>query len=268
VYPQVGCRPLEVRVSFGSVGIATANNPFWKPILQKPVEERRSLLSSAAFRDELRRMSSAGRWVAALGPSWDHIFLRLSPASEHRDLIDLSIADIAGRRRVDEVDALLDLSLETDLRCQYGIPIMNDDEETVGRLLRHPAGVVALSDAGAHVDTLADHGFTTTLLSRWVRELGVLSLEQAIRLVTGVPARIYGLPERGELREGWPADIVLFDASRIGLQRTEVACDLPGDAARLIQRPVGVEHVLVGGELLVEAERQTDARCGRLLRVR
>ena len=267
VYPQVGCRPLEVRVTFGAVGIATANNPFWKPILEKPAEERRRLLSSTGFRDELRRMSAGSRWVAALGPGWDHIFLRLSPASEHRDLIDLSIADIAARRGAEEVDTLLDLSLETDLRCQYGIPIMNDDEETVALLLRHSAGVIALSDAGAHVDTLADQGFTTTLLSRWVRELGVLSLEQAVRRVTRVPARIYGLPERGELREGWPADIVLFDPSRIGLRRTEVAHDLPGGAARLIQRPVGVEHVFVGGEPLVDTGHQTDARSGRLLRV-
>ena len=89
---------------------------------------------------------------------------------------------------------------------------MNVDEDVVGQLLRHPAGIVALSDAGAHVDTLADQGFTTTLLAHWVRELGVLRLEEAVRLVTSVPAALYGLAGRGTLRAGAAADVVLFDA--------------------------------------------------------
>src|SRR5262249_10865140 len=139
-------------------------------------------------------------------------------------------------------------------------------EQVVGRLLRHPAGIVALSDAGAHVDALADQGFTTTLLAHWVRELGVLTLEEAVRLVTSVPATLYGLHGRGVLRRGAPADLVLFDATRIGLERTELVQDLPGGASRLLQRPIGIEHVLVNGTLLVDAGAQTNARSGQVLR--
>jgi N-acyl-D-aspartate/D-glutamate deacylase len=266
VHPQIGCRPLEVRVCFDSAGIAVANNPFWKPILALPKPERRARLTSAAFRAQLREMSSAGNFVAALGPSWQHIYVRFSPPPQHAALIDRTIADIANDRRRDEVDTLLDLALESDLACQFGIPIMNVDEDVVGRLLRHPAGIVALSDAGAHVDTLADQGFTTTLLAHWVRELGVLRLEDAVRLVTSVPAALYGLAGRGTLRAGSAADLVLFDATRIGLERTELVHDLPGGAARLIQRPIGVEHVVVNGEVLVESTHQTEARSGHLLR--
>jgi N-acyl-D-aspartate/D-glutamate deacylase len=266
VYPQVGCRPLEVRVSFESAGIAVANNPIWKPILDLPKPERCARLASAAWRDELRQMSSSRGFVAALAPSWEQIFLRFSPRAEHDAWLDASIAQIAAARAGDPVDTLLDLALESDLGAQFGIPIMNVDEEIVGQLLRHPAGIVALSDAGAHVDTLADQGFTTTLLAHWVRELGVLRLEDAVRLVTSVPAALYGLTGRGLLRPHAPADVVLFDATRIGLQRTELAHDLPGGAARLIQRPIGVAHVIVNGELLIEAEHQTEARSGRVLR--
>jgi N-acyl-D-aspartate/D-glutamate deacylase len=266
VVPQVGSRPLEVRIGFETAGIAIANNPFWKPILAMPRDARRAHLASPAFRDELRAMSGGGGFVAALGPSWSHIFVRLSAHPAHARWIDHSIAAIVAARGGDEVDTLLDLALEADLDCQFGIPIMNTDDEAVGQLLRHPAGIIALSDAGAHVDTLADQGFATTLLARWARDLGVLSIEAAIRRVTAEPAALYGLAGRGELREGWAADITLFDLARLGLERTELVHDLPGGAARLIQRPVGVEYVLVNGMPLVEHGAQTDARSGQVLR--
>ncbi|MGH7859657.1 MAG: amidohydrolase family protein, partial [Candidatus Binatia bacterium] len=266
VYPQVGCKPLEVRITFDAMGIAVANNPYWKPIFEKPAAERRELFASRAFRDELRRSSPRGGWVAMLAPSWEKILLRMSPARAHAGLEDLSVADISRRRGADEVDTLLDLALESDLRCQLGIPIMNDDEEYVGRLLRHPAGIVALSDAGAHVDSLADQGFASTLLARWVREKGTLTLEEAVRLVSSVPARIYGLEGRGELAVGNPADVVVFDPENVGSERVELVTDLPGGAARLLERPRGIDWVFVNGEALVEEGRPTGARSGSVLR--
>ncbi|MGH7821271.1 MAG: N-acyl-D-amino-acid deacylase family protein, partial [Candidatus Binatia bacterium] len=266
VYPQVGCKPLEVRIAFDAMGIAVANNPYWKPIFEKPKAERRELFGSRAFRDELREHSRPGGWVAMLAPSWEKILLRMSPAKDHAALADLTVAQIARRRGADEVDTLLDLALESDLRCQLGIPIMNDDEEYVGKLLRHPSAIVALSDAGAHVDSLADQGFTSTLLSRWVREKGTLTLEEAVRLVTSVPAGLYGLEGRGELAAGNPADVVVFDPDRVGSERVELVNDLPGGAARLLERPRGIEWVLVNGEVLVEEARPTEARSGKVLR--
>ena len=266
VYPQVGCRPLEVRIAFDTAGIAVMNNPVWRPIIEKPLADRKALFASQAFRDELRLMSPKGSYVAALAPSWDRIFVRHSPAAAHQRLTDDSLAAISAHRGADPVDTLLDLALESDLACQFGVPIMNTDEAIVGKLIRHPAGILALSDAGAHVDTLADQGFTSTLLGHWVRELNALRLEEAIRLITSVPARLYGLRDRGELRVGAAADVVLFDPTRVGLERTELVNDLPGGAARLIQRAVGVEHVIVNGESLIDGGRQTDARSGSLLR--
>lgn len=266
VVPQVGCRPLEVRVSLGSSSIATENNPFWRTILHKSEGERRALFAGSAFRDELRAMSPAGSWVAALAPSWEQIFLRHSPVAAHAGWTDAPLAQIAGARGGDPVDALLDLSLESDLRCQFGIPIMNTDERIVSELIRHPAGILALSDAGAHVDTLSDQGFTTHLLSHWVRERQALSLEEAVRLLTSAPAALYGFSGRGEIRPGFAADLVLFDLATVGLERTELVADLPGGAARLIQRATGVEYVLVNGEALIDAGKETTARGGAVLR--
>jgi len=266
VVPQVGCRPLEIRISFGASSIATENNPFWKTILHKPVAERRALFASPAFRDELRAMSPAGAWVAALGPSWEQIFLRFSPVAAHASWLDVPLSRIAAARGGDPVDALCEVSLESDLACQFGVPIMNVDEDMVAQLIRHPAGILALSDAGAHVDTLSDQGFTTYLLGHWVRELQALPLEEAVRLLTAAPARLYGLSGRGEIRPGYAADLVLFDPTTVGLQRTELVADLPGGAARLIQRAIGVEYVMVNGAVLIDRGTQTDARGGRVLR--
>lgn len=266
VVPQVGCRPLEVRINFAAAGIATGNNPFWRPILEKPRAEREQLLASAQFREQLRSISAGCGWVAALGPSWNDIFLRWSPAPQHQAWLDLPVAAIAQQRGADEVDTLLDLSLEADLLPQWGIPIMNTEEQEVAALLRHPAGLLALSDAGAHVDTLADQGFAAHLLGHWVRERGVLGWEEAVRLLTSVPARWYGLEDRGCIRPGAAADLVLFDPASVGPMRTELWADLPGGAKRLVQRAAGVPYVFVNGTAIVEGGADTGARPGRVLR--
>jgi N-acyl-D-aspartate/D-glutamate deacylase len=242
------------------------NNPFWRPLMDKPLEERRALFATVDFRDQLRQMSPEGSWVAALGPSWEQIFVRHSPLVEHQRWIDVSVQEIAKERHADPVDTLMDLALESNLACQFGIPIMNTDEAIVPQLFRHPAGVLALSDAGAHVDSLSDQGFTSYLLGHWVRDRQALPIEEAVRLITSAPARIYGLEGRGEIREGMAADLVLFDPARIGMKPTEMVSDLPGGASRLIQRAEGVETVIVNGEVLIDGGVETEARSGRVLR--
>ena len=159
-----------------------------------------------------------------------------------------------------------DLVLADDLASQWGVVLMNHDEEAVARLLRHPAGLLALSDAGAHVDTLCDQGFSTYLLGHWVRELGALSLEEAVRLLTSIPADRYGLTGRGRLAPGYAADLVVFDPGRVGMRPTEMVHDLPGGERRLLQRADGVVAVLVNGVPVVEDGVPTGRRPGRVLR--
>jgi N-acyl-D-aspartate/D-glutamate deacylase len=143
---------------------------------------------------------------------------------------------------------------------------MNHDERAVRELIRHPAGLLALSDAGAHVDTLCDQGFTTYLLGHWVRELGALSLEEAVRLLTSVPAARYGLRGRGRLAPGCAADVVLFDPATVGMRPTEMVHDLPRGERRLLQRADGIVTVLVNGAAVVEDGVPADRRPGRVLR--
>jgi N-acyl-D-aspartate/D-glutamate deacylase len=133
-------------------------------------------------------------------------------------------------------------------------------------MIRHPAGVLALSDAGAHMDTLCDQGFSTYLLGHWVRERGALSLEEAVRLLTHEPATRYGLAGRGRIEVGGAADLVLFDPARVGCRPTEMLYDLPGGRGRLVQGADGMEWVIVNGRPVVERGVPTGRRPGRVLR--
>ncbi len=263
VVPQVGCRPLEVRFDFTEPAFYLQQNPFWRPIMAKSRAERRGLFADAGFRAELGRQTG---FVAALAQGWDRLVLRLAAGEGVRRWQDRSVAEIAANQGCPPLDVFCDLVLEDDLATQWGVVLMNHDERAVADLIRHPAGLLALSDAGAHVDTLCDQGFTTYLLGHWVRELGALSLEEAVRLVTSVPAERYGLRGRGRLAPGYAADLVLFDPARVAMLPTQMVYDLPRGQRRLLQRAEGIVDVFVNGTMVVEGGAPTDRRPGRVLR--
>jgi len=264
VTPQVGCRPLELRFDFARPGFGLDNNPFWRPIMAKSREERTRLFGDPAFRESLT-VNSRG-FVMALAREWSQIVLRIPGGERTRALQDHSVAEIAAERGVAPVDAFCDVVLQGDLEDQWGALVMNYDEDHVAPMLRHPAGVMALSDAGAHMDTLCDQGFTTYLLGHWVRERGRFSLEEAVQLVTSKPADRYGLHGRGRIAPGGAADLVLFDPKRVGTKPTRLVNDLPEGQRRLLQGAEGIEYVLVNGAAVVERGAPVDRRAGRLLR--
>src|SRR5262245_8712691 len=152
VVPQVGCRPLELRFDFATPGFGLDNNGFWRPIMAKPRAERRRLFADATFRAELAAIQ--GPFVAALAQGWDRLVPRLPGSERTTQWQDRSVVEIARARGTTAVDAFCDTVLDDDLEGQWGALMLNFDEPAVAAMLRHPAGVVALSDAGAHMDTL------------------------------------------------------------------------------------------------------------------
>jgi len=264
VVPQVGCRPLELRFDFATPGFGLDNNGFWRPIMAKPRAERRRMFADPEFRRDLGAIR--GPFVAALAQGWERLVLRMPGSERTTRFQDRSVVEIAAERGTSVLDAFCDTVLDDDLEGQWGALMMNFDEDAVAAMLRHPAGVVALSDAGAHMDTLCDQGFTTYLLGHWVRERGALALEEAVRLVTSVPAERYGLAGRGRLAPGLAADLVLFDPQRVGTSPTTMVYDLPQRQRRLLQGAEGIEHVLVNGVAVVERGVPTGRRAGRVLR--
>jgi N-acyl-D-amino-acid deacylase len=125
--------------------------------------------------------------------------------------------------------------------------LLNSDEDAVGRMLNDPHSLVSLSDAGAHLTFFNDAGFGLHLLGHWVREVGAMSLSEAVRRLTAQPASIFGIADRGRIREGFAADLLLFDAATVGRGPKRRVFDLPGGAPRLTTDAVGVHGVWVNG---------------------
>jgi len=151
---------------------------------------------------------------------------------------------------VHPVDLALDMGLASDLDARFRIAVMNQDESAVAELLSHPSVVLGLSDAGAHASQLCDAPFATHLLSRWVREKQVLTLEQAVRLLTSRSAEVFGLTDRGRLAVGVPADVAVFDPDTVGCSPLRRVRDLPAGQDRLIADATGMRAVIVNGVVL------------------
>jgi len=184
-------------------------------------------------------------------------------------LVGRRLEDIAQQRGAHAVDVMLDLALLQGAPVRFRVPVVNFDEDEVRELLQDPNVVLGLGDGGAHLSQLCDACYPTHLLGHWVRELGALTLERAVQMLTSRPAQVFGIRDRGLLAEGRPADVVVFDPHSVGAGPLERVHDLPAGADRLISRPRGMEAVVVNGQVLPapgEAWPTGDPYPGRLLR--
>jgi N-acyl-D-aspartate/D-glutamate deacylase len=158
-----------------------------------------------------------------------------------------TIGELARAAGKDPLDFMLDLALAEKLDTVFNAMLLNSDEQAVAQMLRHPASLVSLSDAGAHLTFFNDAGFGLHLLGHWVRERGALSLEDAVRRLTGAPAQLFGIRDRGVLKAGCAADLLLFDPAKVGRGAKQRVFDLPGGHPRLTTPALGVHGVWVNG---------------------
>jgi N-acyl-D-aspartate/D-glutamate deacylase len=190
------------------------------------------------------------------------------PELEH--LEGRRIDELARERGVTPFDAMLDVAVAARLRVGFVRDTHDPDDEWWNdarrEVLRDPRVVLGASDAGAHSDMLVGADFPTRCLAELVRQRGVFTVEELVHQFTDVPARLYGLRDRGRVAPGTWADIVVFDPATVDAGPLRTVADLPGGAERLVTEPVGVHHVLVAGEPIVLDGGTTDARPGRLLR--
>jgi N-acyl-D-aspartate/D-glutamate deacylase len=233
-----------------------------------PHDEKKAMLASPDGRNVLRD--------AALQPTsgfkvsnWEIYVINETFAPENKKWEGMSVAEIAKARGVDEFDALCDIVVADDLMTGFGFPSRPDDDETWQvrmKVWRDSRAVIGASDAGAHLDFLASFNYATVLLGGPVRERGLMPIEEAVHLLTDVPARLYGLTGRGRLETGWHADVVVIDPETVGAQEVRMRFDLPTGAPRLYGGANGIDHVLVNGTEIVDHGEFTDARPGTLLR--
>jgi len=239
--------------------------PGWAEIRSGPLDEQ-----AKAFRDPVVRAAlvrEVGDRDFTLGrEAVKASFFERLVVMEDQGKLSRSVADVAVERGVHPVEAMLDLGLESEFGVFFFQPTSNDNPEDVQRILDHPRTVMTFSDAGAHVSQIINASLPTHLMSVWVRDREVYSLEQAIRMLTLVPASLWGLADRGLVREGFVADLNIIDPRTVAERLPEVVHDLPSGATRLIQRADGFLATVVGGEVFLENGQHTGALAGTLIR--
>ena len=258
--------PAESRLCFES-GFLLDTLHGWSEPMALPNEEKLALLSDPERRNELNedaQKPSAFRGVAR----WERLTVGEVTKEDLRHLEGRTIGDIAEELGKTPWEALCEIVVEDDLKTGLYPPAAGDNEESWAlrqALWNDERCLIGASDAGAHLDFLATFNYSTYLLAA-ARDRNMLSLESAVQKLTDVPARLYGLKDRGRIEEGWCADVVIFDADKVAPAEIEVREDLPGGAWRLYSEAVGVHHVFINGEQAVLDGQFTDARPGTLLR--
>src|SRR3989449_10665214 len=265
MFAQVHSRGLNVLLSF-KTQLPFDDLPAWKPFRALPLDEQKRQLRDP----EVRRRLVAGAHDKpdrkALGTEarpfpYEWIFVYDTVPGPHR-----TVADVARERGIDPATAMIDLALEKDLDRFFVHPVANEMQEDVLQMMKHPRAVVTFSDSGAHVSQIVDSSLQTHLLSHWVRAKQAFTLEQAVRMLTLVPATYWGFADRGLVREGFVADLIVFDPDTISPEMPEVVNDLPAGARRLVQRARGIAATIVNGEVLLRDGKHTGAPPGQLLR--
>jgi N-acyl-D-aspartate/D-glutamate deacylase len=222
-------------------------------------------LADSKFRSALREEIARPGHFRLFNGEWDrvHVVESARPHAESR-----SIAELAREAGKDPLDTMMDLALGENLDTVFSAQLLNTDEAGIAKMLRDPNALVSLSDAGAHLTFFNDAGFGLHLLGRWSRELGVLSLAEAAQRLTGHPARIFGIRDRGVLKAGNHADLLLFDPQTVNRGPNRRVFDLPAGQPRLTTDAIGVHGVWVNGERIVDQNgpRKSARLPGKLLR--
>ena len=266
MYAQVHSRALNVLLSF------EAHTPFdnwdvWRDVRALPLAEQKAKLRDPVVKAKLIEVASQDykgpRIVGAEArpPRWEWVYPMFDMSYEGP-----SMADLAAQRGVHPVELMIDLALEHDFKIYFRQPIANEDQSHVLEMMKHPRSVVTFSDSGAHVAQIMDSSLQTHLLSHWVREKEAFTLEEAVRQITFNTATFWGLHDRGLIREGMAADLVVFDPATVGARMPDVVHDLPGGGKRLKQTAEGIKHTIVNGEIMLSNNEHSGALPGRLLR--
>ena len=259
VWPQVQTRPIDISFSLDIASLYFISLPAWYMMLRLPHDKR-----VATLRDDEARKAL----IDAAEPEGDtsrFSNLRVRDSQDAR-LIGRRLGEIADERGTTPAALMIDLSLEEDLEVHFLSANMgHEDSKRIGPLLASDYVHVGASDAGAHIQSFATYGDTGYLFSEFVRDGGYLSIEQAVKKITSDTAEIWNLPNRGMLRTGQAADVVIFDPETIARGEEVPALDMPGDGMRYVRNASGIDTVIVNGEVAYRlVGGYTDARSGVL----
>jgi N-acyl-D-aspartate/D-glutamate deacylase len=241
VWPQVTPRPLTMQFTMEDAYNLNVGEVFGELLKVS------RWVRLAAYRDPAwRARAVADLEQAPMKPRWETF--EVSESQRFPELVGRRVSELARERGVSALDLMCELAVAEDLATRFRAYIANDDTGAVGDLLTYDRVILGLSDAGAHVDQLCDAPLYTDLLGTWVRERGLMPLEKAVRKLSAEAADLFGFVRRGYLREGYCADVCVFDPKTVGPGPLRRVRDFPADTERLTaEEPSGVRHVLVNG---------------------
>jgi N-acyl-D-aspartate/D-glutamate deacylase len=267
MFIQVHSRSLNLVMSFETV-TPFDRMPVWRDIRKLSLAEQEAKLRDPEVRramvqatkeNDTRNHEAVG--AEPRGCNFKYLYVMDKATPPFRSVQE--IADEAGK---DPVDCFIELALAKNLHQFFLQPLANENQDHVLEMMRHPRSVVTFSDSGAHVSQIMDSSLQTHVLSHWVRDKHEFSLEEAIRMLTFVPASNWGLQNRGLLRTGMAADVIVFDAEKIAPMLPTLDHDLPAGARRLKQKATGLKTTIVNGQVLLKNNEHTGALPGQLLR--
>ena len=240
--------------------------PEWRELRAEPLDRQKALLSDPGIRDRLVRSARSAGYERTVGadprpPRYERMLVLRQPLPPNP-----TVGELAQERNVDPVELMIDLGLETDFNQLFVQPVSGRDSNELLAVMRHPRSVMTFSDSGAHVSQIMDSSIQTHLLGHWVRDRQEFSLPEAVRMITQIPAAAWGIPDRGLLREGFAADLNVFDPDTVAPEMPALVDDLPGGDRRLIQKSTGFLATVVNGQVTFSKGEHTGARPGRLLR--
>lgn len=241
----------------------------WDQLMALPLDEKVRQLRDPAVRAEWNRLAQSTEGAQRAIANWGSYRLLETFSDDWKPFEGRIIGDVARELDRDPWDLLCDIVLADDLRTVIANQDRGQDDATWRRRVevwRDHRAIVGASDAGAHLDMIDSFSFSTTLLARAVREHQLMELEEAVHHLTGAPAELYGLHDRGRIAVGMCADLQVFDPTIIGPGPVSMKFDLPGGSGRVYGEAEGIHHVVVNGVPCVEQGEMLAARPGRLLR--
>ena len=239
----------------------------WKRLRAMSFEQRLEAIRDAGMRAALVEEARREGFPTILGASIERVFYMGDAATpDYAAGEEMQLEAMASAAGEHWSDTFLRLTIETQGRALFTLRMFNPNMDGLGHLISSPNCLPGLGDAGAHVSQVMDAGWATFILSHWVRDKGLFTLEEGVRKMTSAPAKVLNLTDRGILAPGLRADINVFDAARIGELQPRIVHDIPGGAPRYVQRAVGYKATLVNGRVNLLDGELTGERAGRVLR--
>jgi len=243
----------------------------WREMFKWPVAERIQRFGDPSFRrqmaaDAAKVPAGAAMEMVAQLPNYTVVSVT---AEKNKQYEGRTIAEIAAEKGCEPIDAMLGIALDDGLKATFAPEIGGHDRkayELRGKLWHDDRTLIGASDAGAHLDLIDSFAFSTSLLQKGVREFGVITLEEAVHRITDRPATYFGLIDRGQIALGNHADLVIFDAEKVGRGPSYYRYDVPGNEFRIYADAQGFDHVFVNGVQIVKGGQHTGATPGTVLR--